>query len=67
MLLTTDNCLFTVVRNHEPNTEDELTLSIGDVISVFQKEGETWKGKLGMHEGWFPKSCVDENVIKSTV
>lgn len=56
------------MQNYKPDTEyfgNHLDLSIGDVIAVFGKEGDTWRGKLGRLEGWFPKTYVEDKPIKS--
>ncbi|KAF2076258.1 hypothetical protein CYY_002436 [Polysphondylium violaceum] len=49
-----------VIYDHTAADEGELTLRVGDVISVFSWEDEYWwEGLFNDKSGYFPCNCVD--------
>ncbi|EGG25091.1 hypothetical protein DFA_03337 [Cavenderia fasciculata] len=49
-----------VVYPHNATDEGEITLVVGDTITVYSWEDDYWwEGVLGDKSGYFPSSCVD--------
>lgn len=58
------NFLMTAVAkySYEPQREDELRLTKGDVVDVLEKSSDGWwKGVCRNETGWFPSNYVDES------
>lgn len=52
-----------VVKKHDATDEDQLTLKVGDIVIVMEKDETGWWGghKEGEETtGWFPGICVDQ-------
>ncbi|VDD93874.1 unnamed protein product [Enterobius vermicularis] len=48
--------------SYEPQREDELRLTKGDVVDVLEKSSDGWwKGVCHGKTGWFPSNYVDES------
>lgn len=48
--------------SYEPQREDELRLTKGDVVDVLEKSSDGWwKGVCRGETGWFPSNYVDES------
>ncbi|VDN50765.1 unnamed protein product [Dracunculus medinensis] len=48
--------------SYEPQREDELRLSKGDVVTVTEKSSDGWwKGQCHSQTGWFPSNYIDES------
>ena len=50
------------IRRYDAQDNDEISLDVGDVISVIDMaalgESEWWRGKRGFQVGFFPQRCV---------
>ena len=55
---TPDSTVVMVIHPHEARDDDELTLNVNDEVTVIEKEGGWWRGRLNDREGLFPSSCV---------
>lgn len=50
-----------VIFNYNQDHEDELTLSVGDIVDILGEEEEGWwRGILNGREGVFPSNFVEE-------
>lgn len=63
MLLTLTLSCFLVEAvvefDYEAQQDDELTLTVGDIIkNIRQDDGGWWEGELGGHRGLFPDNFV---------
>lgn len=59
----------TATRNYRAKRRSELSLKVGDVVHLLDREGENdewWWGRLNDREGWIPTDCVEEDNPSAT-
>ncbi|XP_071821576.1 uncharacterized protein [Apostichopus japonicus] len=54
-----------VISGYEANTDEELTLSEGDIVKVLSQNGDWTKGDLRGKEGIFPSQCIQDHAVRS--
>ncbi|CAI4232618.1 unnamed protein product [Auanema sp. JU1783] len=60
------SCRVVVKFTYEPQIEDELGLTRGEVINVIEKSSDGWwKGEKNGVTGWFPSNYVEEEAAKT--
>ena len=47
------------IKNFEGKTEDQLTLKVGDMVTVYECSDQGWcRGEVNQKVGWFPMEVV---------
>ncbi|KAK0406412.1 hypothetical protein QR680_018560 [Steinernema hermaphroditum] len=50
--------------SYEPQREDELRLTKGDIVTVLEKSSDGWwRGMCSGREGWFPSNYIEESTV----
>lgn len=56
-----------VIEDYNPESSGELTLIVGDVITILEEREDTWKGEKNGIKGYFPSNVIIFTILNGFI